>query len=76
NEISSKKDMNFSFAAGNNNEGKSFLKQNEQNQDKYTPYITNTNSSNNNINMNNKIQHLYQNIINCEINISSSDNLN
>jgi hypothetical protein len=47
---------------------KSFLKHKEAN---FNSIISNNNINNSNINLSNKINHLYQNIINCEININA-----
>ena len=70
-----KNQFNFSFSnkSINTTSDKSFLKQKELANNKLNSNnsnFSNNNINNSNINLSNKIQHLYQNIINCEININ------
>jgi len=58
----------FTSTNKNNKNDKSFLKHKEAN---FNSIISNNNINNSNINLSNKISHLYQNIINCEININA-----
>ena len=67
--------LNFSFSNNivRNSSDKSFLKQKELANNKINTNIVNSNLNISNINLTNKIQHLYQNIINCEININADN---